>query len=508
MNAPSPVGAVLVIGVVGAAALGVAASRAELLGAPAAARVSRVHGAPEDRFQHSRHARLFPLCVTCHAGVTDAGQPVWPNPTTCASCHDGIIQQRVTWQPRTTTLPTRNLRFTHETHARAVTAKLPADSGLFRNCAACHNERGAPRMAVKRAVVSECIGCHGYDSPHFDLPSEACATCHVPVTAARELTRDDIARFPKPKSHEAPDFVLGGHGKAAKGSATSGALAVSASCATCHAQNFCITCHVNAPESPVIRALAMDERSPSYAATLPAPPSHRAGNFLTAHGKDAQRAGATCVTCHSRESCVSCHIGVPQARVVAAMPAPGPGRGVGVHLARAMPASHTPEFRDRHGSEASSRPKTCETCHVRATCLDCHRPDVTRQATYHPAQFLTRHPSSAYAREANCSDCHNAAQFCQSCHQQSGLVATSRLGQAGYHDVYRNFSLGHGQAARQSLESCVACHAERDCTTCHSSVSGGFRFSPHGPGFNADRMRAKNPSLCVACHGNAIPKGR
>jgi hypothetical protein len=132
----------------------------------------------------------------------------------------------------------------------------------------------------------------------------------------------------------------------------------------------------------------------------------------------------------------------------------------------------------------------------------------TRQAGYHPAQFLTRHPSSAYAREANCSDCHNAAQFCQSCHQQSGLVATSKLGKTGYHDVFRNFSLGHGQAARQSLESCVACHAERDCTTCHSAVNGGFRFSPHGPGFNADRMRSKNASLCTACHGNSIPKGR
>ena len=146
-----------------------------------------------------------------------------------------------------------------------------------------------------------------------------------------------------------------------------------------------------------------------------------------------------------------------------------------------MPANHTPEFREHHGAQANARPETCETCHIRATCLDCHRPDATRQVTYHPAQFLTRHPSSAYTREANCSDCHNPSQFCQSCHKQSGLVATSRLGQAGYHDVYRNFSLGHGQAARQSLESCVACHAERDCTACHSAVNGGFRFSRLAP---------------------------
>ena len=362
-------------------------------------------------------------------------------------------------------------------------------------------------MEVTRAVANQCVSCHGFRAPHVDVPSEACATCHVPVTAARSLTREDIALFPKPRSHEAADFAIGGHGRLAKGSATSGPMAVSASCATCHAQNFCITCHVNAPESPVIRALAMDDRSPAYRPSLPVPPSHESANFIRAHGKDAQRTGANCVTCHARESCVSCHIGV-QTRVVNAMPAAGPGRGVGVQLTRVPPANHTPEFKERHGSAANSRPSSCETCHVRSTCLDCHRPDVTRQVGYHPPQFLTRHPSSAYAREANCSDCHNAAQFCQACHQKSGLVANSRLGQAGYHDAYRNFSLGHGQAARQSLESCVACHAERDCTACHSAVNGGFRFSPHGPGFNADRMRAKNPSLCTACHGNSIPKGR
>jgi len=96
--------------------------------------------------------------------------------------------------------------------------------------------------------------------------------------------------------------------------------------------------------------------------------------------------------------------------------------------------------------------------------------------------------------EKRCEVCHTQNfggvpdKACQSCHQQSGLVAMARLGRVGYHDAFPNFSLGHGQAARQTLESCVACHAERDCTVCHSAVNGGFRFSPHGPGFNPDRM--------------------
>ena len=254
----------------------------------------------------------------------------------------------------------------------------------------------------------------------------------------------------------------------------------------------------------MILALALDERTPAFATSQPVPASHAAPGFLRTHGRDAQRANAGCAICHTRESCTSCHIGA-QPRTIAALPAAGPGRSAGALLTRAAPSTHTREFRERHGADANARPATCETCHTRSTCLECHRPDGARQSNYHPQGFVTRHPSSAYAREASCSDCHNPAQFCQSCHQQAGLIAAARIGRTGYHDAFRGFSLGHGQAARQSLESCASCHAERDCTACHSAVGGGFRFSPHGPGFNAARVRSRNPSVCVACHGRAIP---
>jgi hypothetical protein len=75
---------------------------------------------------------------------------------------------------------------------------------------------------------------------------------------------------------------------------------------------------------------------------------------------------------------------------------------------------------------------------------------------------------------------------------------------AGYHDGKQFFLVGHGVAARQALENCVSCHAERDCLQCHSAL-GGRRFNPHGPGFDAARMRRKNPEVCLACHGTAIP---
>ncbi len=512
-------------GAIGARALGTFALEARPVDVRTPLGGRRAVQPPQDRFRHAKHEKLFPLCTTCHDGAVESGQPMWPEAIQCVACHDGVVQPRITWQPRAGPRA-GNLRFTHDAHVRAVTARNPADSALTRNCAACHNERGGPRMAVRNAVVDQCIACHGFTAPHVDLPAAACATCHVTLPEAPGLTRDDIARFPRPRSHTAPDFVLGGHGKEAKGANPAGtSRAIAASCATCHAQNFCIACHVDAPESPSIQALATDARSPAYAHALPAPPGHASPAFLRTHGRASRRANATCATCHTQQSCTTCHVGVPS-RAIAALSTGGPGRASGAQLVRRRPSSHTAEFRERHGAEATARQTTCETCHVRAMCLDCHRPDVAgrseggqqpgeatqsgsaRRSGYHPRAFLTRHPSSAYAREANCSDCHNPAQFCQSCHQQSGLVAKSRVGQRGYHDAFRGFSLGHGQAARQSLESCASCHAERDCTVCHSAVGGGFRFNPHGPGFNAERSRSKNPTLCVACHGRAIPGGR
>jgi hypothetical protein len=462
--------------------------------------------AQQVRFPHDRHASVFPLCATCHAGVTQTGQPMFPDPSQCAACHDGVVKPRIPWQPRVGPRP-GNRRFTHEAHSRAAAAAITADSTLIRNCSACHTVTGTPRMAVRNAVVGQCLACHGFTAPHVDIPNDACAKCHVRLTDAPSLTRDEIATFPKPASHGAPGWILGGHGKAAKVPGNpAGTLAIASSCATCHARNLCLTCHVNAPESPAIRALALDERPPVYRATQPVPSSHAASGWLRAHGRDAQRPGTTCAICHAKESCVSCHIGLPPGPI-ATLPGAGPGRAPGAQLTRAAPANHSLDWKNRHGPDANARPAQCETCHVRQTCLECHRSEGARQSRYHPQGFLTRHPSSAYAREANCSDCHNPAQFCQSCHQQAGLVATSRLGPSGYHDAFRGFSLGHGQAARQSLESCAACHAERDCTACHSAVGGGFRFSPHGPGFNASRARSKNPSVCVACHGRVIPGG-
>lgn len=448
-------------------------------------------------FEHVRHAGFFPDCTTCHAGIAEEGQSIWPSPNSCAACHDGTNRRAVRFEPREGPRST-NLKFEHSVH-----------TFVLEQCRLCHveSEEVTDRMQVQRSVVSRCLACHGLEGTHPALPEEACGLCHTPLAQATQLSNESIARFPKPTSHEAQGFALGGHGElAAVPGEAPGTLTIASSCATCHVRNQCVTCHVNAPELAPIQALGTDPRVGPLPSVLTAPQSHKRTDWQRTHGLEAGRPSSTCASCHTTESCLTCHSGfVPE--TIRALPSGGSGRGVGAQLTRTPPTSHSWDFRDRHGSDASARSKGCETCHVRETCLTCHRPDAAGAGDYHPAGFLSRHPASAWSREANCSDCHNPGQFCQDCHKQAGLVAGKfgGIGGRGYHDALPAFLVGHGQAARQGLESCASCHVERDCTRCHAARGIGFGFNPHGPGFNADRLKKKNPTLCIACHGRAIP---
>jgi predicted CXXCH cytochrome family protein len=227
------------------------------------------------------------------------------------------------------------------------------------------------------------------------------------------------------------------------------------------------------------------------------PSTHNAADWLQKHGGLVATQAATCGACHAQESCFQCHRGNPE--VAAALPTAAAGTSMNVQVERHRPASHTPEFVNGHGSTASARPESCAGCHVRQDCLECHRPNAAEAGGYHEPGFLSSHPQQAYTREVSCANCHNTGSFCQSCHQQAGLVSDGAINR-GYHDKVALFLGGHGQAARQSLESCVSCHTENDCLTCHR------QFDPHGPGFNPSAMQKRAENMCRTCHGATIPE--
>jgi hypothetical protein len=442
-----------------------------------------------DVFDHEKHQKVFPECVGCHAGITEAGRPLYPTPESCASCHDGTVEKRVDWSPPPA--HPSNFRFTHAEHVRKSGEKLPADSAVY--CPACHTPSGATWLTIRRTISAQCLECHGVRTAHFSAPDTACGTCHLTLAEATALPQARVAKFEKPASHDEEGFGSSkGHGKLAERG--------DRSCAICHARDFCAQCHVNAPEVKAIEALAPDPRSLALKAELKAPASHQESRWLSQHGGKAKRDPATCATCHAQESCMTCHRTRPA--VVLALPASGPGRAVGARVERKKPGYHAPDFADRHAGQATSAPGSCSACHARQECLECHRPNPGAAGGYHPAGFLTRHPAAAFSRQTDCSECHNSEQFCTNCHRQSGLTSKRPL-QGGYHDANGAFLLGHGPSARLQLESCVTCHTERDCLFCHSAQTR--RFNPHGPGFDPDRLRKRNPQTCSACHGHDIP---
>jgi hypothetical protein len=441
----------------------------------------------QERFPHDKHAGLFPTCVGCHDGIAagDTATFVSITPEDCAGCHDGVDIPRVEWAG-----PQRqasNLAFPHPIHV----------ADLEMDCAACHNLPEAEvRMAVQRAVPETCIECHAPDAEgHLDLAAIDCATCHVSLAQAASLPRDRIASFPRPASHDQPDFLLT-HGPTAE--------AESQDCTVCHARESCERCHLNADRLAPIMALATDARIADLVAgragEWPRPASHERADWATQHAQWAREDIEGCANCHARESCEACH-GEAGPAVIARLPerrSSGPQGVIPVVAAAggARPVGHTADWIAAHGAAAALDTPSCATCHTEQQCLECH--DGARRPGFHPVDFVVRHAPEAYADETECAACHSREGFCRDCHAGAGLAA-ARQGSAAFHDAVPDWLIAHGLPARQDLEACTTCHEQNTCLRCHSAKSG-LRVSPHGPGFDPERVSDRSTMSCAICH--------
>lgn len=456
-------------------------------------------------FPHEKHQRLFPLCASCHAGIPAGdARTSMPSEASCRECHNGTDAAAVTW--RRTERPAGLLRFSHPEHARQV-------DSAGRSCAACHGTDSTSSMQVEPAAPPACLNCHTHRATDHLADDNRCAVCHVPLTRATSLTPDHIGSLPKPASHQRADFVST-HKPVTPTAA--------ASCAVCHARESCSRCHVNAGSDSLIASLDRDPRVARVVtgkpAVYPVPADHHSGDFVHSHGELARVNTARCATCHARPSCTTCHIGTVANPVIARMPMAERGGATGVAL-RLVPARRRPllspaalrpdttprtvhavrvheaDFRTNHKSAAAVSVQSCSGCHEQRFCSDCHAGEGSRR--FHVANFVQRHAADSYGRETQCASCHNAELFCRSCHRESGLASRGRL-DAAYHDAQPQWLLQHGRAARQGLQSCATCHAQRDCLACHSTI--GWGVNPHGPGFRAGRAAARNATQCLLCH--------
>ncbi|MGI9627102.1 MAG: hypothetical protein ACR2QM_09715, partial [Longimicrobiales bacterium] len=211
---------------------------------------------------------------------------------------------------------------------------------------------------------------------------------------------------------------------------------------------------------------------------------------------------ADCNTCHTSDDCTSCHAPQSSAQgAISSLPAAADVRASGLNLQRRPTADHASRFfEEEHRVVASTATSTCGGCHVEDQCVACH--EAARGPQYHPSGYEAGHAADAFGAFLDCSSCHDTAVFCRSCHIESGIGGGE--GPTSYHDAEPLWLLRHGQAARQTLDSCASCHQQRDCTSCHSEV-GAFRVSPHGPDFDARAAWEKNFRACGSCHiGNPI----
>ncbi len=444
-----------------------------------------------DTFPHRRHAGLFPQCTVCHAGIpTGDSATMYPPPSACTNCHDGTVQPRVNWQrPRPFIT---NLHFSHTRHFQSTDS-----AGEKLSCLGCHRTPGdTSSMAVNRPQPQYCIQCHAHAVPsHMDTAAR-CTTCHLPLTQTK-LSVATIASLPKPADHSAPGWLT--HHAPASPAATA------ARCAVCHARQSCERCHFNADKIPAIQALQPDNRiaelvrgrAPKY----PKPASHDSTDWQWKHGVVASGGGVgsgrvsaavtTCSDCHVQASCRTCHE-QGSAAAISALPAPGPDTKYGVQIPP-RPV-HPPGFLKDHPAQAAAG-VSCQACHARTFCVDCHQ---GQKAEYHPPDFVEQHASEAYQNDTQCTACHSTETFCRACHLQTGRGTRSRTG-ALFHSAQPLWLLNHGQAARQNLETCAACHTQASCAQCHSAT-GGWGVNPHPSDFDAKRAAQNNPQSCLVCH--------
>ncbi len=494
-------------------------------------------------FPHAFHAKLFPTCAGCHGGITTGDTAhMFPTKDVCAQCHNGNDEPPVAWTAYTWT--SNNLKFSHQSH--------DAMSGAMDNKATCVNCHGMQSgkdtayMHVAAVTPEACLACH--KAPEHLAQSARCSRCHVPLAQATALTSTDIATFPKPSWHGDSGF-LAAHAPTTPAQA--------AQCAVCHARESCARCHPNADQLPAIQALASDPRvAPLVAGKAPVyfkPASHNASTWDYTHGREATAGFQTCASCHTQQSCQTCHRGDLGASTINKLPKAEPGRAPGVVLtmgssatparpAVAIPAANTAAntaaspaatatqapkntvtvlatardtvrmavvhmhpagWATNHKTVAASGLLDCQGCHQPRDCTACHD-GVSPRGNYHPADFMSRHAQPAFAQEQACSTCHQVESFCRNCHKQAGIANANTI-RGSAHNNQPLWLLQHGQAARQGLTACTACHQQTDCLRCHSTL--GQNVNPHGPNFDAQLMGSKNMQMCLICHVTNPLKG-
>ncbi len=380
------------------------------------------------------------------------------------------------------------IKFDHAAHAR-----------LGATCEGCHNTAAASTLAGDNLIPGEisCRGCHKIDHAQ---PAKTvgkgegaarCDACHVDAAGNGWMPVNAISQPPRVVLSR-PNIKFNHRMHATRGIG-------------------CELCHATASTAAMVTRADL----PMMASCL--------GCHNGKH--EGLQASARCGGCHPTQA-------DGRLQVALATPATIAAGGTGLlepsGSLRGFDA-HGPTFRRDH-AQAGRDESYCLTCHRRNECVDCHG-GVVKPPDIHPSDYVTLHVPDARRNVPDCSSCHRLQTFCIGCHQRTGVASDPSGGQPG---VKPNNPFGtgtgvkqfhppgwardaagvvistprpqsHAVQAKRNIRTCVSCHREESCLSCHSTdPTRGPNFSPHGPNFGkTSRCRflaARNQRACLKCH--------
>jgi len=279
-----------------------------------------------------------------------------PPPSECTSCHRRSDTDALRALSSVPVRPSGAIAFNHDQHL--------AMQEIRGQCVGCHGgvlDRERPNMPP----MSQCFGCHEHEQ---QWQRSECGPCHE---SQKELSHISPRTFLR---HDAA--FARRHGQAAREN--------TALCRTCHAESECNACHDTS------QGMSVEVRRPE---AVEANFVHR-GDFMVRHAIEAQATPARCATCHSPQSCDSCHLarGVSGNQVDGRSPHP-PG-WVGTNV----------DSRSFHGLEARRDILQCAACHEQGSatnCIRCHKVGAYG-GNPHPSGWR----SSASTGDQMCRYCH------------------------------------------------------------------------------------------------------
>lgn len=187
--------------------------------------------------------------------------------------------------------------------------------------------------------------------------------------------------------------------------------------------------------------------------------------------------------------CNSCHLGVKNKVVVEPYLLPNMTECMSCHTNknasnecygchkpsdRLKPLTHGTNFLHQHGDLARTSlevlpdTKTCNLCHSKNYCQECHEGDNLDRLS-HPLNYAFTHSLDARGKERDCGVCHTERSFCNECHRENLIMPHNHT--IGWTNRIPGDGGRHRLEAETDLENCMSCHeanAEQICLTCHS----------------------------------------